>query len=117
MICDDVCMLIRETPAAHGIFDAPTETPQRVFVQVRSVTRSEFYHAQQAGIEPAYVLRISEYADYNGEKIVFFRGKRWQVIRTYVDAQAIELTIGPAAADDAQERIPEPETEEVDANA
>lgn len=99
MICDDVCKLVSEAPAAHGIFDPPQETMTEVFCQVESVSRTEFWRAQQAGLEPSYVLRLSEYADYDGQKIVVFRGKRWRVLRTYVTDHAIELTIGEAVHD------------------
>lgn len=99
MICDDVCKLVNEAPQAHGIFDAPAETFTEVYCQVESVSRTEFWRAQQAGLEPGYVLRLSEYADYDGQKVVVFRGRRWRVLRTYVTDHAIELTIGEATHD------------------
>lgn len=99
MICDDVCTLLRENPEAHGIFDPPTEDPCTVFVQVQSVGRYEFYRGLENGLEPRYVLRISEREDYHGEKIVLFRGDRYRVIRSYIDGQSVELTIGEVTAD------------------
>jgi len=99
MICDDICYLIAENPQAHGVFDKPQEPEIPVFCQVLSVSRSEYWHALQNGIEPSFVLRLSEYADYHGEKIVRFREKRWRVIRTYVTDHAVELTIGEVTAD------------------
>ena len=99
MICDDVCMLVNENPAAHGIFDKPQETTTEVFCKVQSVSRSEFWHAQAAGLEPSFVLTLSEYADYDGQKIVLFRGKRYRVLRTYVTDHSIELTIGEVVHD------------------
>lgn len=112
MICDDVCYVINEAPQAHGVFEHRQETPQRLFCEVRSVTRSEFWRAQQNGLEPAYVLRISEWADYAGQKLLLFRGKRWRVLRSYVDGHAVELTIGPATVD-----ADNPPEEEVPAGA
>lgn len=99
MICDDVVSLVNEAPAAHGIFEAHTETATQVFCQVESVSRTEYWHALQNGLEPSYVLRISEYADYAGQKVVIFRGRRYRVLRTYVTEHAIELTIGEATTD------------------
>ncbi len=99
MICDDICYLIAENPQAHGVFDAPDEGEIPVFCQVLSVSRSEYWHALQNGIEPSFVLRFSEYADYHGEKLLRFRGKRWRVIRTYVTDHSVELTIGEVTAD------------------
>lgn len=99
MICDDICYVINESPQAHGVFEHHQEAPQRLFCEVRSVTRAEFWRAQQNGLEPAYVLRISEWADYAGQKLLLFRGKRWRVLRSYVDGHAVELTIAPATVD------------------
>lgn len=99
MICDDVIYLISEDPAAHGVFNKPTETKKMCYCRINSVTRNEFYKAKENGIEPIYAFVISEYADYNGEKIVEFRDKRYRVIRSYVTDHAVELTVGEATAD------------------
>lgn len=99
MICDDVIYLVAEDPVAHGVFDAPTETRTMCYCRVNSVTRNEFYRARENGIEPKLVFVLSEYADYNGEKIVIFRDKRYRVIRSYVSHHAVELTVGEITAD------------------
>lgn len=99
MICDDVIYLISENPAAHGVFNKPTETKKMCYCRINSVTRNEFYKARENGIQPLYVFVISEYADYNGEKIVEFKDKRYRVIRSYVTNHAVELTVGEATAD------------------
>lgn len=111
MICDDVIYLISENPVAHGVFDGSTETKTMCYCRVNSVTRSEFYRARENGLEPLYTLVLSEYADYNGEKILEYNGKRYRVIRSYVGASgdrrnnsefghhSIELTVGEVTAD------------------
>lgn len=99
MICDDVIYLVSEDPKAHGVFDRASETGKECFCRVNSVTRSEFYKARENGIQPLYVFTISEYADYDGEKIVIYKGKRYRVIRTYVNHHSVELTVGEATAD------------------
>lgn len=99
MICDEVISLIREDPKEHGVFDAPTETQYQCYCQVNSVTRSEYYRAKENGIEPQFVFTLAEYADYNGEKIVVYKGKRYRVIRVYVINHSVELTVGEATAD------------------
>lgn len=101
MICDDVIYLISETPAAHGVFTQSTETQKMCYCRVDSVTRSEFYKARENGIQPIYLFVLSEYADYNGEKIVIYNGTRYRVIRSYVKNHAVELTVGEATADAA----------------
>lgn len=99
MICDDVIYLISENPVAHGVFDGSTETKTMCYCRVNSVTRSEFYRARENGLEPLYTLVLSEYADYNGEKILEYNGKRYRVIRSYVKNHAVELTVGEVTAD------------------
>lgn len=113
MICDDVIYLISEDPAAHGAFDKPDETRKMCYCRINSVTRSEFYTAREHGIEPLFTFSLSEYADYNGEKIVEYNGKRYRVIRSYVGGSSynsrrgysdignhsVELTVGEVTAD------------------
>lgn len=91
--------LINEAPEAHGVFDAPTETVTTVFAEIRSVTRREFYEAKSAGINPELVFMLTDYADYNGQKVFLFNGERWRVIRTYANGQTLEITAGRATND------------------
>jgi len=91
--------LINENPEAHGVFSTITETTTTVFAEIRSVSRSEFYQAMSAGIEPELVFRLTDYADYGGQKVFTFNGERWRVIRTYSDGQSIELTARRATND------------------
>lgn len=99
MIRDDVIYLVSETPQAHGIFDKPQETQTMVYCRVKSVTRAEFWKAFSNGIEPSLVFEISDYADYNGQKILIYNGKRYRVVRTYVDEHAVELTAAEVTVD------------------
>lgn len=92
MIRAEVIQLVAEDPGAHGVFDSVTETARTVFAEIRSVGYSEFYAAKSAGIEPSIVFVLADYAEYDGEKIVLFDGKRYRVVRTYTNAQTIELT-------------------------
>ena len=108
MIRDDVLYLVGESPAAHGIFDKPTETRRMVFCRVHSVTRSEFWRAFENGIEPELVFEISDYADYAGEKILIYNETRYRVVRTYVTHHAVELTAARITAD---AELPEKEAE------
>lgn len=99
MIRDDVIYLVNETPQAHGIFDQPQETQTMVYCRVKSVTRAEFWKAYSNGIEPSFVFEISDYADYSGQKILIYNGKRYRVVRTYVDEHAVELTAAEVTVD------------------
>lgn len=99
MIFRDVINLISETPGAHGVFDTPVETPRQVYCSVSSVGRSEAYKAMANGLHPEFVFLLSEYTDYQGEKIVEYHGTRYRVIRTYRQNQGIELTVEEATID------------------
>lgn len=52
-----------------------------VFVYARGVYHSEFYEAAQNGIHPSVNLTIANKADYNGEMLVEFDEKMYNVIR------------------------------------
>lgn len=97
---DDVIKLIVGTQIMYDEYgnEITTETTRTVFCQVRSASRSEFYQAGQNNMHPEYVFRISHFKDYLGEKEVLYTDwagteKRYDVIRTYRDGNAIELTV------------------------
>lgn len=70
-------------------------TERVVFVKPRSVSRSEFYQAAQAGLQPSVVLVLSFSTDYEGEKVVEWEGREYSVTRTYhrPDRDSLELTL------------------------
>lgn len=73
----------------------PTRTSRQVFCKARSISRSEFYQAEMAGLKPSAILVIPFSVDYHGEKVVEWGGKEYSVTRVYQrpDRDAIELTI------------------------
>ena len=99
MIFRDVIQLIAETPAAHGVFEDVTETARQVFCSVRSVGMTEAYTALSNGLHPELVFLLSEYTDYQGEKIAEYAGKRYRIVRTYRANQGIELTVEEVTVD------------------
>ena len=94
-----ILTLIGENPAAHGIFDTPTETERVVFCTIRSVGYNEYYRALEQDLHPTLVFTLADYAEYQGEKICTFEGRRYRVIRTYETGGAIELTCEEATVD------------------
>lgn len=98
MIRADVIYLITENPNPHGVFDTTTPTERVVYCTVRSVGMSEFYRAHEQGLEPQIVFVLSDYADYNGERLIRWGDKMFRVIRTYVDGLSIEITCEEAEA-------------------
>ena len=65
----------------YGVWEL-TKTVRDVFAQVDSVTRAEFFEAGRNGLNPEYVFRVF-FGDYDGERIVEYKGKRYGVYRTY----------------------------------
>lgn len=93
MMRADVIDLITENAAAHGVHDAVTETARTVYCTVRSVTRSEFYNALNAGVQQEYVFVLALAEDYQGERVVRYHGRKFRVVRTYMTAgDGIEIT-------------------------
>lgn len=92
MIRAEQITLLTET--AHGVFETHTPTETTVFAEIRSVTMKEFYLAANDGIEPELVFRLTDYADYNGQKTLTWNGDVYDVIRAYtpVNGQTIDLT-------------------------
>lgn len=62
-------------------------TESVVYVQPRGVYQSEFYNAAQAGLHPSITFALTNRADYNGEKVIEWEGKDYNVIRVDWTAQ------------------------------
>lgn len=57
-------------------------TERKVFCQVDSVTRSEFFDAGRSGLNPE--LRFTMFfGDYLGERTLIYEGRSYGVYRTY----------------------------------
>lgn len=98
MIFRDVITLISETQP-HGVLDDPVETSRQVYCSVRSVGMTEAYTAMSNGLHPEFVFLLSDYGDYQGEKICEYQGTRYRIVRTYRQNQGIELTVEEATVD------------------
>ena len=94
MMRADVIQLITETASAHGVHESITETAREVMCTVKSVSRSEYYNALNAGIHPTYVFYLTLAEDYHGERVVRYKGLKYRVVRTYMtDDDGIEITV------------------------
>ena len=67
--------------------EVPTITETEVFVQPRGVYQSEFYNAAQAGLHPSLTLFLTNREDYDGQKVLEFESKEYNVIRVDWNAQ------------------------------
>ena len=93
MVRADVIGLVSETRRAHGVHETITESVREVLAEVRSVTRGEYYNALNAGVQPSLVFKLTLDADYQDEPFLYFHGKKYGVIRTYLtDDGGIEIT-------------------------
>lgn len=91
---DETIVLISRTPTAARdprgqiIY---SETRAATLCEVVPVSRSEFFNGAQSGINPEYEFRINP-IEYNGEKIVEYKGRRFSIYRTYqTDADTLEI--------------------------
>lgn len=93
MIRATTIVLLSEEP--HGVFDTHTPTETEVFAEIQSVKMSEFYTALNDGIQPEYIFKLTDYSDYNGQKLIRYDGNLYDVVRTYtpVDGQTINITV------------------------
>ena len=73
--------------------EALNVTERVVFVQPRGVYSSEFYNAAQIGLKPSLTLVMTNRADYDGEKVVEFEGKDYDVIRVDWTAQRDSISL------------------------
>lgn len=90
----DVCELVTgaRTKDEYGNVII-NDVAREVFCEARSVYSSDYYAAAAVGLKPSVVLVLADYADYNGETRVRFRGTEYAIIRTFINANnGIELT-------------------------
>lgn len=94
MIRASAVTLIAAAPPTHGVYDSPPTEGREVPCDVQSVGRREYYEASSHGLAPEWVLVLSDYAEYEDEKVCLFEGRLFKIIRTYVrQDHRIELTI------------------------
>lgn len=97
MVRAGVLYLIEKNPGAVGEFDPYEPKWRRVFCTIRSVGMTEVYTAKSLGLSPEYVFELSDYTEYKGEQLCVFENVEYDIIRTYVNGQKIELTVERSA--------------------
>ena len=68
-------------------------TDRQVFVMPRGVYNAEFYNAAQAGLHPSITFELTNRADYNGERLIEWEGKLYNIIRTDWNAQRDKISL------------------------
>lgn len=94
MIRKRICWLIEETTKARGVFEPPETLEKKRFCTELSVTRNEYYDADNVGYRPEAVLKLNRASDYANELRVRYQGKIYDIIRNYpTNDGGIELVI------------------------
>jgi SPP1 family predicted phage head-tail adaptor len=89
-----ICYLIEEITKARGVFDTPVTEEKKRFCEELSVTRSEYYEAENVGYKPEIVLKLNRASDFANELRVRYQGKIYDIIRNYPTRDGgIELVI------------------------
>ena len=86
---DSTAVLIGYGSTSYDAYGNETivESRSEVFVQPRGVYQSEFYNAAQLGLKPSITLYLTNRDDYDGQKVLEFEGKEYNVIRVDWNAQ------------------------------
>ena len=94
MVRKRICYLIEETTKARGAFDRPEVLEKKRYCLELSVTRSEYYSAENVGQKPEIVLKLSRAGEYAGELTLRCQGKVYDINRNYETRDGgIELVI------------------------
>ncbi len=94
MFLADVCYLITDTPAAHGVHGDKTTADRMVYCTVQSVGRTEYYAASNVGLTPSLVLKLADMREYDNELKLRFHDQEYRIIRSFMTKDGgIELTV------------------------
>ena len=88
----DVIFLIEEViqQDEYGVWQTTTKE-RKVYCQVDSVTRNEFFEAGRNGLNPEFRFTVFS-GDYKDERIVKYKGKTYGIYRTFISrTDTIEL--------------------------
>ena len=70
-----------------------TYKDNEVYVMPRGVYQAEFYNAAQAGLHPSITFEMTNRDDYNGEKLIEWEGKLYNIIRVDWTAQRDKIAL------------------------
>lgn len=92
---DNVATLYKETARTYDTYanESIEYETREVYVYPRSVYNAEFYRAAQVGLHPSITLELANREDYEGETLVEFEGKMYDVIRTDWTAQRDKISL------------------------
>lgn len=93
-IWSDVCDLIKQTVTKDSEnYEAIIETPRTLMCNFEDgVSQNEFYKSKKAGMRASASLDVWA-VDYEGETLVEFNGKRYEVIRAFNRSEDVKTLI------------------------
>ena len=93
---DDIITLVKEEITGHDNYgnEIITKTKRDVMCQAYGITRSEFYAAATNDLHPEWTIRLSDFMDYQGEKLAKFHGDYYTIIRAYRDSGSFHKGTG-----------------------
>lgn len=94
MLRQTVVTLIRDDPAAHGVYEEPETAERTVFCTVRSASYRDIDAAGSEGMRPEIVVRLAQDFEYQDEKRLSYDGKIYNVDRVYYSGESdwVDLT-------------------------
>jgi SPP1 family predicted phage head-tail adaptor len=117
MVRADVIGLVTEVNSAHGVHETITESVREVLAEIRSVSRSEYYNALNAGVQPELVFKLALDADYQDEHFLRYGGKKYRIVRTYLTNDGgIEITAERSDENGTDEIPDDPDAGDADGN-
>lgn len=96
MLFAETANLIKQTFTINAVGDSiATETSRTVFVEFQSIGLKRKIDALATGLNVEFKLLLKDIAEYDDEKIVEYKAKRYNVKNVFIrDDQAVELTVG-----------------------
>ena len=76
------------------------DTRRTVFCGVRSIGQKEFYEAQAVDFYPEIKFVLADHLDYEGERLVEYKGQLYSVLRTFRTGQELEIVVARASAEE-----------------
>lgn len=92
---DSIAYLLKDGAKTYDTYlnEHIERTRRMVYVQPRSVYNGEFYNASIMGLHPSITLTLTNRADYDGETLVEYEGKLYNVIRADWKAQRDSISL------------------------
>lgn len=92
---DNIAYLLKDGAKTYDTYlnEHIERTRRMVYVQPRSVYNGEFYNASIMGLHPSITLTLTNRADYDGETLVEYEGKIYNVIRADWKAQRDSISL------------------------